>query len=56
CTECGKSFTEKNHLLKHHRIHTGEKPYHCTKCEKSFIRKTILIRHQRIHTGEKPYR
>ncbi|KFW87679.1 Zinc finger protein 7, partial [Manacus vitellinus] len=29
CTECGKNFTQKHHLLEHQRAHTGERPYPC---------------------------
>uniref|UniRef100_A0A8C3QS61 C2H2-type domain-containing protein n=1 Tax=Cyanoderma ruficeps TaxID=181631 RepID=A0A8C3QS61_9PASS len=29
CTECGKSFIRRDHLLKHWRVHTGETPYQC---------------------------
>merc|ERR1712013_676492 len=57
CLDCGKTFTRKEHLLRHRRSHTGETPYHCpgVDCSKQFARKEHPKRHMRVHTGEHPY-
>ncbi|KAM3848278.1 uncharacterized protein M6D78_004934 [Vipera latastei] len=56
CMKCGKSFSNKFHLIYHQRIHTGERPYKCMECGKTFIQKGNFNRHERIHTGERPYK
>ena len=55
CRYCNKLFSRPNHVTKHERIHTGERPYSCEICGKFFTEKGHLTRHERIHTGEKHY-
>ncbi|XP_073536964.1 oocyte zinc finger protein XlCOF8.4-like [Phyllobates terribilis] len=55
CSECGRCFTMKHHLVAHQLIHTGEKPFSCSECGKCCFTKSRLIIHQRSHTGEKPF-
>lgn len=51
CSYCMKSFFRAEHLIRHVRIHTGEKPYVCNDegCSRRFARRDELARHQKNH-------
>ncbi|PYH95723.1 C2H2 transcription factor [Aspergillus ellipticus CBS 707.79] len=51
CQRCSRSFARLEHLQRHDRSHTKEKPYLCDKCPKSFTRKDLLARHERLAHG-----
>jgi len=52
---CGKAFNYLSSLVKHERIHRGERPYVCKVCQQSFVQSSNLKRHERTHTGEKTF-
>ncbi|KAM4601083.1 uncharacterized protein ACJ7VT_020920 isoform 2-T7 [Polymixia lowei] len=55
CTDCGKGFKKKGHLLQHGVIHSSARPYGCSTCSRAFNRRESLTRHEKIHE-EKPFR
>ncbi|CDQ88591.1 unnamed protein product [Oncorhynchus mykiss] len=55
CTECGKGFKKRGHLLQHGVIHSGARPFACGVCQRSFNRRESLTRHEKIH-DDKPFR
>ncbi|KAL4798402.1 hypothetical protein BDV19DRAFT_396798 [Aspergillus venezuelensis] len=56
CDVCSRSFGRYEHLQRHSRTHTKEKPYIC-KCGRSFTRKDLLTRHERLnHSQSSPPR
>ncbi|THY85419.1 hypothetical protein D6C95_07881 [Aureobasidium pullulans] len=47
CRFCSKQFKRQEHLQRHERTHTREKPYPC-ECGKDYARQDLLVRHQRL--------
>lgn len=51
CPHCGRTFKRTEHLDRHVRTHTKEKPFIC-QCGAAFARRDLLTRHQRITLHE----
>ncbi|KAF5984302.1 hypothetical protein FCOIX_2805 [Fusarium coicis] len=47
CSYCHRTFHKTEHLLRHERSHTGEKPYRCDTCGRGYARSDVLLRHVR---------
>ncbi|KAH6620555.1 hypothetical protein C7974DRAFT_364213 [Boeremia exigua] len=52
CSSCKRSFTRADHLTRHVRAHTKQKPYICPVCSKGFARIDLLKRHVTNHSSE----
>ncbi|KAL7276876.1 Transcription factor mst12 [Rhizina undulata] len=46
---CGRLFKRLEHLKRHVRTHTQERPYICNHCNKAFSRSDNLAQHRRTH-------
>lgn len=46
---CGRLFKRMEHLKRHLRTHTMERPFQCNRCQKRFSRSDNLAQHTRIH-------
>jgi hypothetical protein len=48
CKHCQRLFARLEHLQRHERTHTREKPFSCSSCDKQFSRSDLLVRHVKI--------
>lgn len=52
CQICTRAFARQEHLTRHERSHTKEKPYSCGICNRNFSRRDLLLRHaHKVHGG-----
>lgn len=56
CEQCAKWFANVSSLMKHKRIHTGEKPFKCHMCGLDFGRNDLLQRHLATHSKVRKYK
>ncbi|XP_063413382.1 gastrula zinc finger protein xFG20-1-like [Mytilus trossulus] len=56
CRVCFNTFTCRNNMKRHMRLHTGFRPYTCKLCSESFTRKDDIKRHLIRHSFDKPFR
>lgn len=52
CHLCNREFVKGEHLTRHLRTHTKEKPFECSVCKKTFVRRDTLARHVNSHHPE----
>ncbi|KAJ5135977.1 hypothetical protein N7448_004531 [Penicillium atrosanguineum] len=52
CPVCAQDFKKAEHLARHLRSHTKEKPFNCPVCNKAFARQDTLLRHSRSHATD----
>ncbi|KAI8651619.1 hypothetical protein NCS55_01407600 [Fusarium keratoplasticum] len=55
CSHCSREFGRAEHLVRHERTHTKEKPYGCDLCTQAFSRRDLLRRHEwKAHQRGRP--
>ncbi|KAF2007268.1 hypothetical protein P154DRAFT_116502 [Amniculicola lignicola CBS 123094] len=54
CRHCNKQFKRQEHLVRHERTHTNERPFVC-ECGQSFTRQDLRARHMNLsHPSQSP--
>lgn len=49
---CQRVFKRMEHMKRHYRTHTMEKPFECTTCQRRFSRADNLAQHMRTHARD----
>ena len=49
CGVCKASYSRSDHLIRHMRAHTKQRPFPCALCSKAFSRQDLLKRHAQNH-------
>ncbi|GKZ25808.1 hypothetical protein AbraIFM66951_000791 [Aspergillus brasiliensis] len=52
CPVCSQAFKKAEHLARHFRSHTKERPFPCPICGKLYVRRDTLLRHTRSQHPE----
>ncbi|GAA5992800.1 hypothetical protein JCM5350_002272 [Sporobolomyces pararoseus] len=50
-----KAFRQRQKVMRHLQMHTGDRPFACQVCGKTFSEALTLTQHMRVHTQERPY-
>ena len=49
CDFCPKVFFKNCERERHHRVHTGERPFKCSRCPMAFKRRSHMLKHKEQH-------
>ncbi|MCJ1472603.1 hypothetical protein MMC13_001252 [Lambiella insularis] len=52
CGCCKAEYSRVDHLIRHVRSHTQQRPYVCPVCSRGFARQDLLKRHETIHNAD----
>ncbi|KAJ5614453.1 fungal-specific transcription factor domain-containing protein [Penicillium herquei] len=55
CTQCSKTFSHRENLIRHSRNHKAVKPHICPVCNKGFSRSDLLAKHEKLHNKTSSY-